>query len=134
MLDWKTRVNIIKQVAHVLEYMHHDYSPPIIHRDISSKNILLNSKMEGFVADFGVAKVLDANASIKLAYNIIVTEKCDVYSFGVLALETLGGKHPGDLLMSLNSSNQHGATFESILDKSIPYPNDTPIENEILRV
>ncbi|KAL4586232.1 hypothetical protein LXL04_010867 [Taraxacum kok-saghyz] len=147
MLDWKTRVNIIKQVAHALAYMHHDYSPPIIHRDISSNNILLNSEMEGFVADFGVAKVLDPDSSNQtgvvgtlgyiapeLAYSITVTEKCDVYSFGVLALETIGGKHPGDLLMSLNSSNRHGVMLESILDKRIPYPNDRLIEKEILRV
>ncbi|KAL4586226.1 hypothetical protein LXL04_010860 [Taraxacum kok-saghyz] len=147
MLDWKTRVNIIKQVAHALAYMHHDYSPPIIHRDISSNNIFLNSEMEGFVADFGVAKVLDPDSSNQtgvvgtlgyiapeLAYSITVTEKCDVYSFGVLALETIGGKHPGDLLMSLNSSNRHGVMLESILDKRIPYPNDRLIEKEILRV
>ncbi|CAH1435881.1 unnamed protein product [Lactuca virosa] len=83
--------------------MHHDYSPPIIHRDISSNNILLNSEMEGFVADFGVGRVLDPDSSNQtsvtgtlgyiapeLAYNIIVTQKCDVYSFGVLALETIG--------------------------------------------
>ncbi|KAL4586223.1 hypothetical protein LXL04_010857 [Taraxacum kok-saghyz] len=147
MLDWKTRVKIIKQVAHALAYMHHDYIQPVIHRDISSKNILLNSKMEGFVADFGVAKVLDPNSfnqsvvvgtlgyiAPELAYSITMTEKCDVYSFGVLALETIGGKHPGDLLMSLNSSNGHGAMLESILDKRIPYPNDRLIEKEILRV
>ncbi|XP_076899026.1 MDIS1-interacting receptor like kinase 2-like [Bidens hawaiensis] len=41
-VDWMKRVNIIKGVAHALAYMHHDCSPPIVHRDISSKNILLN--------------------------------------------------------------------------------------------
>ncbi|KAI3682184.1 hypothetical protein L2E82_50047 [Cichorium intybus] len=103
--------------------------------------------MEGFVADFGVAKVLDPDSSNQtvvvgtlgyiapeLAYNIIVTEKCDVYSFGVLALETIGGKHPGDLLSSLNYSACQGTTFESILDKRLSYPTDRLIEKEILRV
>lgn len=147
-LDWKTRVNIIKQVAHALSYMHHDCSPPIIHRDISSNNILLNKEMEGFVADFGAAKLLDPDSSDQtvvvgtlgyiapeLAYNIIVNEKCDVYSFGVLALETIGGKHPGDLLTFLNYSNREGATLESIFDKRLPYPtDDRRIKMDILRV
>ncbi|MFS7922553.1 putative protein kinase RLK-Pelle-LRR-XI-1 family [Helianthus anomalus] len=96
-VDWIKRVNIIKDVAHALAYMHHDCSPPIVHRDISTNNILLNSEMEGFVADFGVARLLDPDSSNQtaivgtlgyiapeLAYNMIVTKKCDVYSFGVL--------------------------------------------------
>ncbi|KAM0029558.1 putative protein kinase RLK-Pelle-LRR-XI-1 family [Helianthus debilis subsp. tardiflorus] len=51
-VDWIKRVNIIKDVAHALAYMHHNCNPPIVHRDISSNNILLNSELEGFVADF----------------------------------------------------------------------------------
>ncbi|GJW16443.1 kinase RLK-Pelle-LRR-XI-1 family protein [Tanacetum coccineum] len=110
-VDWMKRVNIIKDVAHALAYMHHDCNPPIVHRDISSNNILLNSEMEGFVADFGAARLLDPDSSNQtviagtlgyiapeLAYSMIVNERCDVYSFGVVALETIGGKHPGDLL------------------------------------
>ncbi|CAA2983572.1 MDIS1-interacting receptor like kinase 2-like [Olea europaea subsp. europaea] len=42
-LDWPKRVNILKGVAHALSYMHHSCSPPIVHRDISSNNILLDS-------------------------------------------------------------------------------------------
>ncbi|CAH1435461.1 unnamed protein product [Lactuca virosa] len=104
--------------------------------------------MEGFVADFGAARLLDPDSSNQtvvvgtlgyiapeLAYNINVNEKCDVYSFGVLALETLGGKHPGDLLSLINYSNGKGATLESIFDKRLPYPTDDGlIEMEILRV
>ncbi|KAJ0601746.1 putative protein kinase RLK-Pelle-LRR-XI-1 family [Helianthus annuus] len=146
-VDWIKRVNIIKDVAHALAYMHHDCSPPIVHRDISSNNILLNSELEGFVADFGAARLLDPDSSNQtviagtlgyiapeLAYNMIVTEKCDVYSFGVVALETIGGKHPGDLLSSLNYSTSRGTTLENILDKRLPYPTDRWIEKEIVRV
>ncbi|KAJ0601760.1 putative protein kinase RLK-Pelle-LRR-XI-1 family [Helianthus annuus] len=127
--------------------MHHDCSPPIVHRDISSNNILLNSEMEGFVADFGAARLLDPDSSNQtviagtlgyiapeLAYNMIVTEKCDVYSFGVVALETIGGKHPGDLLSTLNHSSSHGTMLGCILDKRLPYPTDRSIEREIMRV
>ncbi|KAM7461973.1 hypothetical protein LguiA_030094 [Lonicera macranthoides] len=96
-LDWKKRVNIIKGIAHALSYMHHDCSPPIVHRDISSKNILLNSKYEACVSDFGTAKILKADSSNwstlagtygyvapELAYTMKVTGKCDVYSFGII--------------------------------------------------
>ncbi|WOH13554.1 hypothetical protein DCAR_0833064 [Daucus carota subsp. sativus] len=62
-LDWSKRVSIVKGFAHALSYMHHDCTPPIVHRDISSSNILLNSKMEAFVADFGASRFLDPDSS-----------------------------------------------------------------------
>ncbi|MFS7922508.1 putative protein kinase RLK-Pelle-LRR-XI-1 family [Helianthus anomalus] len=146
-VDWLKRLNIIKGVAHGLAYMHHDCNPPIVHRDISTNNILLNSELEGFVADFGIARLLDPDSSNQtavagtlgyiapeLAYNMIVTEKCDVYSFGVVVLETIGGKHPGDLLSSLNYSTSHGAMLENILDKRLPYPTNKSVVKEIMRV
>ncbi|XVF39353.1 hypothetical protein PTKIN_Ptkin01aG0027900 [Pterospermum kingtungense] len=45
-MSWKQRVEIIKSVAHGLSYLHHDCTPPIVHRDISSNNILLNSSLQ----------------------------------------------------------------------------------------
>ena len=62
-LDWNKRMNIIKSLAHALSYMHHDCSPPIVHRDISSKNILLDSDYEAHVSDFGTAKLLNRDSS-----------------------------------------------------------------------
>ncbi|MFQ6630698.1 hypothetical protein Gotur_008572 [Gossypium turneri] len=101
-MDWIKRVNIVKGVAHALSYMHHDYNPPIVHRDISSNNILLNSELEAFIVDFGTARFLNPDSSNQtvivgtygyiapeFAFSLVVTEKCDVYSFGVLALEKL---------------------------------------------
>ncbi|CAH1416665.1 unnamed protein product [Lactuca virosa] len=116
-LCWVKRLNMIKQIAHALAYMHHDCSPPIVHRDISSNNILLNSEMEAFVADFGAATLIPP---IKL--------------FGVLALEILGGKHPRELVSSLNYSSRHDTSLENILDVRLAYPTEMLIENEILRV
>lgn len=62
-LDWRKTVNIIKDTAHALSYMHHECIPTIVHRDITSNNILLNSKLEAFVSDFGTAKFIDLDSS-----------------------------------------------------------------------
>ncbi|XP_024170756.2 MDIS1-interacting receptor like kinase 2 [Rosa chinensis] len=115
-LGWSKRVNIVKGVAHALCYMHHDCLPPIVHRDISSKNILLDDECEACVSDFGTAKFLNPDSdnwsalagtygyvAPELAYTMEVNEKCDVYSFGVVTLETVMGRHPGDLPSSLSS-------------------------------
>ena len=62
-LDWVKRVNVVKGIANALSYMHHDCGLPIIHRDISSNNILLDSKLEAFVSDFGTARLLDPDSA-----------------------------------------------------------------------
>ncbi|XP_015877807.3 MDIS1-interacting receptor like kinase 2-like [Ziziphus jujuba] len=118
-LDWMKRIHIVKGVAYALCYMHHDCVPPILHRDVSSKNVLLDSEFEAHVSDFGAARFLKPDSSKwttavagtygylapEFAYSMVVSEKCDVYSFGVLALEVLMGKHPGERICCLRSSS-----------------------------
>ncbi|KAI4332712.1 hypothetical protein L6164_017598 [Bauhinia variegata] len=62
--DWPKKVEIVKGLPKALSYMHHDCSPPIIHGDISSKNILLSSNLEAHVSDFGTAKFLKPDSPI----------------------------------------------------------------------
>ena len=57
---------------------------------------------------------------IELVYTMVVTEKCNVYSFGVMSLEILMGKHPGELLSSLASSKNHDIMLMDILDRRLP--------------
>ncbi|XP_023544063.1 MDIS1-interacting receptor like kinase 2-like [Cucurbita pepo subsp. pepo] len=47
-LDWKKRLNVIRRVSHALSYIHHDWITPIIHRDVTTSNILLDSNLEAF--------------------------------------------------------------------------------------
>ncbi|KAF5740420.1 LRR receptor-like serine/threonine-protein kinase [Tripterygium wilfordii] len=150
-LDWYRRMNVIKGVSHALSYMHHDLSLPIIHRDISSKNILLDLEYEAHVSDFGTAKLLKQDSSNwsklagtygyiapELAYTMKVTEKCDVYSFGVLTLEILKGSHPGDIMSSASSSSS--ATLQvklnDLLDQRLSPPRYKVLDklNRILEV
>ncbi|CAH1413969.1 unnamed protein product [Lactuca virosa] len=96
-LDRLKRVNIVKDVAKGLAYMHHDCSPPIIHRDISIANILLESDYEAHISDFGTSKLLKLDSSnwttIKGTHGYISRQ----IIFGIVALEVIMGKHPGEL-------------------------------------
>ncbi|XWS51590.1 hypothetical protein CRYUN_Cryun12cG0189800 [Craigia yunnanensis] len=143
-LDWKKRILVIKGVAHALSYMHHDCVPPIIHRDISSKNVLLSSELEARLSDFGTARLLNPNSSNwsavagtygyvapELAYSMAVTEKCDVYSFGVLALEVLMGNHPGELISNLHSSPGQKIGSADVLDPRLSSPVGQKLEEEL---
>ncbi|KAL5823469.1 hypothetical protein ACOSQ4_021369 [Xanthoceras sorbifolium] len=62
-LNWTKRMNIIKGTAHALFYLHHNCTLSIVHRDISSNNILLNSKSKAFLANFGTARFLNSDSS-----------------------------------------------------------------------
>ncbi|XP_039162953.1 MDIS1-interacting receptor like kinase 2-like [Eucalyptus grandis] len=61
--DWNKRVNVVKGVAYALSYMHHECSPPIIHQDVSSKNILLDEEYKAHMSYFVTAKVLEPYSS-----------------------------------------------------------------------
>ncbi|XP_057804245.1 leucine-rich repeat receptor-like protein kinase PEPR2 [Salvia miltiorrhiza] len=110
-LTWEQRCRIALGVAQGLSYLHHDCVPQIIHRDIKSDNILLDFEFEPKIADFGTAKLdsdvdEDQTASTIVgtlgyvapenAYSSRLTDKCDVYSYGIILLELLCRKLPVD--------------------------------------
>ncbi|KAK7302172.1 hypothetical protein RJT34_13053 [Clitoria ternatea] len=110
-LDWLSRHKIALGVAAGLEYLHMSHSPRIIHRDLKPANILLDDDMEARIADFGLAKAMpDAKTHITTSnvagtvgyiapeYHQILkfTDKCDIYSFGVILGVLVIGKLPSD--------------------------------------
>ncbi|MQL94998.1 hypothetical protein Taro_027662 [Colocasia esculenta] len=150
---WAARVRVIQGLAHALAYLHHDHLPPIVHRDVSINNVLLEAGFVARLSDFGTAKLLVAGGSNwtsvagsygymapELAYTMKVTEKCDVYSFGVVALEVLMGKHPGDLISSLQPtlSNDGGGEkalfLKDVLDQRLPSPTGQLAEEVVFIV
>ncbi|CAN6181544.1 unnamed protein product [Urochloa humidicola] len=112
-LGWEARARVAVEAARGLCYLHHDCEPRIIHRDVKSNNILLDSAFEAHVADFGLAKFLGGGVgggatsecmsaiagsygyiAPEYAYTLRVDEKSDVYSFGVVLLELITGRRP----------------------------------------
>ncbi|XP_021896458.1 probable receptor-like protein kinase At1g11050 [Carica papaya] len=105
-LTWPQRKNIILDVAKGLSYLHHGLKPGIYHRDVKATNILLDSEMKAKVADFGLAKqslegqshlttrVAGTHGYLAPEYALYgqLTEKTDVYSFGILCLEIMSGR------------------------------------------
>nr|CAB3459566.1 unnamed protein product [Digitaria exilis] len=141
-LDWPTRLIVAVGAAQGLCYMHHDCSPPIVHRDVKTSNILLDSEFRAKVADFGLARMLvqagEPNTmsavagsfgymAPEYAYTRRVNEKVDVYSFGVVLLELTTGRKANDggelgcLAEWARHHNQSGASILDATDKSIRY-------------
>ncbi|KAJ6697780.1 hypothetical protein OIU85_017786 [Salix viminalis] len=110
-LNWHSRLKIALDTARGLEYLHEFCKPAVIHRDLKSSNILLDANFNAKLSDFGLA-VADSShnkSKLKLSGTVgyvapeylldgVLTDKSDVYAFGVVLLELLLGKRPVEKL------------------------------------
>ncbi|KAG8085009.1 hypothetical protein GUJ93_ZPchr0010g7405 [Zizania palustris] len=118
-LHWAMRFDIILGIARGLTYLHEESSVRIVHRDIKASNVLLDSDLTPKISDFGLAKLYDekqTHVSTKIAGTFgylapeyamrgRLTEKADVFAFGVVVLETVAGRSNTD--NSLDKSKIH---------------------------
>jgi serine/threonine protein kinase len=105
-LSWENRLNIIVGTARGLAYLHGESNVRIIHRDIKCANILLDDRLHPKIADFGLAKFFpesQTHVSTRVGGTIgytapeyavhgQLTEKADVYSYGIMVLEIVSGR------------------------------------------
>ncbi|KAK6270942.1 hypothetical protein POUND7_008040 [Theobroma cacao] len=121
-LDWDLRLKIALQAARGLEYLHNEVTPPIVHRDVKTSNILLDSEWGARIADFGILSATDKDLSGDMAN--------DVYNFGIVLLEILSGRKaydrdltpPGTFEWALPLIRQGKAA--ATIDRSVPLPRN----------
>ncbi|WRX22927.1 Protein kinase domain - like 10 [Theobroma cacao] len=120
-LSWEQRLSIIKGVAQALEYLHNGCQKRVLHRDIKASNIMLDSKFNAKLGDFGLARTIQEkekthHSTIEIAgtpgymapETFLIsraTVETDVYSFGVLVLEVVCGRKPGNQSEKNNYNN-----------------------------
>ncbi|KAK7324501.1 hypothetical protein VNO77_28101 [Canavalia gladiata] len=134
-LDWSTRQRICVGIARGLAYLHGESRLKIVHRDIKATNVLLDKDLNPKISDFGLAKLDDEGythmttriagtygyMAPEYAMHGYLTDKADVYSFGIVTLEIVSGKSssmnwPKEECFSLVDWVQHLKEKGNIMD------------------
>uniref|UniRef100_A0A8R7UZG0 Protein kinase domain-containing protein n=1 Tax=Triticum urartu TaxID=4572 RepID=A0A8R7UZG0_TRIUA len=103
--QWATRYGIVRDIATGLHYVHHEYEPMVLHRDIKASNVMLDSSYRARLGDFGLACTVDVGRNsatgvggtwgyIAPEYAMCgkATRQTDIYALGVLILEVVTGQ------------------------------------------
>ncbi|KAK4718750.1 hypothetical protein R3W88_017088 [Solanum pinnatisectum] len=120
-LLWENRLRVARDVASAIVFLHTEFTTPIIHRDIKPHNVIIDENS-------GVAKIVDFSSSISLPpgeleiqdilcgtygytdpeyiHQLVITQKTDVYSFGVLLFQLLTGKDVCDIMKRVDSKER----------------------------
>ncbi|WMV15334.1 hypothetical protein MTR67_008719 [Solanum verrucosum] len=147
-LDMLQRLSIMIDVASAIDYLHNGYSTPVVHCDLKPSNVLLDHEMVGHVSDFGIAKLLGAGEDFVQTRTIatigyiapeygqdgIVSTSCDVYSFGIVMMETFTRRRPSDEIFTgemnircwINDSFPSG--IHKVVDSNLIQPGDEQID------
>ncbi|KAH7576076.1 hypothetical protein JRO89_XS02G0287100 [Xanthoceras sorbifolium] len=147
-LDLLQRLNIMIDIASALEYLHSGYSIPVVHCDVKPSNVLLDQNMVAHLSDFGIAKLLGEEESMTQTQTLAtigymapeygregkISTKGDVYSYGVMLMETFTKKKPTDEIFigemslrrwvgdSLNHSIMEVVDHELLLGEDVQFP------------
>ncbi|KAF3630342.1 putative LRR receptor-like serine/threonine-protein kinase EFR-like [Capsicum annuum] len=149
-LDIRQRLSIMIDVACVLEYLHHGCSSTVIHCDLKPSNVLLDEDMVAHLSDFGISKLLGEDQCdfyiktlatlgyIAPEYGLdgLVSTKCDVYSYGIMLLETFTRRKPnefdGDLNLKQWASYSLPEAVMDIVDVNLVTPQDNQKELDVV--
>nr|TKW06799.1 hypothetical protein SEVIR_7G264300v2 [Setaria viridis] len=141
-LNWRQRLDIIHGVAHGVAYLHQGSEESVVHRDLKPSNILLDDNWKPKIADFNTAKLFIKDQPDQSDPTIVVspgyaspeylqgemTLKCDVYSFGVILLETLSGQRNSPTKGVISNAREFWQQDRAmaLLDPMVPLPLSTP--------
>lgn len=111
-LNWEKRLSVIHGTSQALDYLHNGSEKRVLHRDIKSSNIMLDSEFNARLGDFGLARTIQENLKTHHSTKEIAgtpgymapesflvgraTIETDIYAFGVLILEVACGRKPGN--------------------------------------
>ncbi|KAM3239049.1 putative LRR receptor-like serine/threonine-protein kinase isoform X3 [Capsicum annuum] len=148
-LDIRQRLSIMIDVACALEYLHHRCSSAVIHCDLKPSNVLLDEDMVAHLSDFGISKLLGEDESdlytetlatlgyIAPEYGLdgLVSTKCDIYSYGIMLLETFTRRKPnefeGDLSLKQWVSSSLPDAVMDVVDANLLASTGNRLQKEL---